>query len=127
VAGVSFTGPQIGDKAMKWPLMTIAAFTLALSGLTAQREPPSDPILRIQQQLDAGQLALTFAEPAGYLRSVLAALDVPISSQTLVFSRTSLEIFLISPQTPRALYFNDGVYVGFIQGGHELEVATLDT
>jgi len=56
---------------------------------------------------------------------VLRALDVPVSSQVLVFSKTSLQRDLISPRTPRAIYFNDSVYVGWVPGG-DIEVASID-
>src|SRR5262249_19623989 len=32
----------------------------------------------------------------------------------------------ITPGTPRALYFNDDVYIGWVQGGPILEVASVD-
>src|SRR5262249_26463624 len=59
-------------------------------------------------------------------RSVLAELNVPLSSQTLVFSRTSLQRNRISPESPRALYFSDDVYVGFCQDGEVMELAAVD-
>jgi len=54
------------------------------------------------------------------------ALDVPVNSQTLVFSKTSLQLQRISPHTPRSLYFNDDVYVGYCQYGDVLEFAATD-
>jgi hypothetical protein len=57
---------------------------------------------------------------------VLAALDIPVSSQTLVFSKTSFQYKKISPQTPRALYFNDDVYVGKVQDGNAIELVSFD-
>ncbi|MCR9297115.1 MAG: hypothetical protein NXI32_30815, partial [bacterium] len=65
-------------------------------------------------------------EQYGYLTAVLEALDVPISSQTLVFSKTSLQLHRISPRRPRSLYFNDDVYIGFCQRGDVLELAATD-
>ncbi|WP_210420208.1 hypothetical protein [Aquisphaera giovannonii] len=62
----------------------------------------------------------------GYLRSVLALLDVPVSSQVLVFSKTSFQSTLIGPETPRAIYFNDDVYVGYVQGSDVLEFSAAD-
>jgi hypothetical protein len=56
----------------------------------------------------------------------LAELEVPSSSQTLVFSKTSLQLHRISPRRPRALYFNDDVYVGYCQRGDVLELAATD-
>jgi hypothetical protein len=51
------------------------------------------------------------------LKALLAGLDVPVESQLLVFSKTSLQRRLISPDRPRALYFSDSVYVGWVPGG----------
>jgi len=34
-----------------------------------------------------------------------------------VFSQTSFQLRKISPQRPRAIYFNDDVYVGWVRGG----------
>ena len=44
----------------------------------------------------------------------------------LVFSKTSLQRDRISPRTPRAVYFNDDLYVGFCRLGEVLEVAVAD-
>lgn len=51
---------------------------------------PNNPIARLQEKIDAGKLHLPFHEERGYLSAVLNALEVPPSSQTLVFSKTSL-------------------------------------
>lgn len=59
------------------------------------------------------------------LRTVLQELQVPVSSQILVFSRTSLQSGLIGPDTPRALYFSDSVYVGWVPHGL-IEVIAID-
>lgn len=85
-----------------------------------------DPIVRLQAQMDAGSVTLAHDTLNGYLRSVLGALKIPVSSQGLVFSRTSLQTDLISTWSPRALYFNDEVYVGFVQGSDFLEIATVN-
>lgn len=58
------------------------------------------------------------------LRLVLAALDLPESSQMLVFSATSLQR-IIGPHRPRALFFNDELYLGWVPGGR-LEIAADD-
>jgi hypothetical protein len=85
-----------------------------------------DPIARLQQKIDAGTANLPFDKKWGYLPAVLRAMKIPDSSQTLVFSRTSFQIDHISRRTPRALYFNDDVYVGWVQGGPVLELASVD-
>jgi hypothetical protein len=76
--------------------------------------------------LESGKAELKYDEEFGYLRSVLAALDVPESSQMLVYSKTSLQRDHIAPKTPRALYFNDDVYVGYSHSGEILELAVAD-
>ncbi len=88
---------------------------------------PVNPVAGLQHRLDAGQTSLAHDERLGYLQSVLAALDIPVESQTLVFSQTSLQRHVISPETPRAIYFNDDVYVGYCQHGDVLEVSTADS
>ncbi len=85
-----------------------------------------DPVARLAERLEAGEVELEFDGSHGYLRSVLAALEIPISSQTLVFSKTSLQLQRISPRRPRALYFNDDVYVGWCQRGDVLEFGSTD-
>ena len=87
---------------------------------------PDNAVSRLQQSLDRRDTVLTHEGAHGYLRSVLQALQLPISSQSLVFSRTSLQLRRISPETPRALYFNDTVYLGFCQGGDVLELCVTD-
>ena len=87
---------------------------------------PRDPIAVLQQRIDAGDVALGFDSVWGYLPALLEELDIPISSQGLVFSRTSLQTDRIAPWTPRALYFNDEVYVGSVLESSFLEIASID-
>jgi hypothetical protein len=88
--------------------------------------PTNDPIARLQQKLDRGQAHLSFDSRHGWLESVLRELDVPIDSQGLVFSKTSVQSSRISPRTPRAIYFNDDLYIGWVQGGNVIEIASVD-
>lgn len=90
------------------------------------RSTPQNCISRLQERLDRGEANLAYEERNGYLSAVLKALNVPVESQTLVFSKTSLQIRRISPETPRALYFNDDVYVGCCQSGDVLEISAVD-
>jgi hypothetical protein len=57
---------------------------------------------------------------------VLQALELDSASQLLVFSKTSLQQNLISPSTPRAIYFNDEVYIAWLRGSQVLEIAAMD-
>jgi hypothetical protein len=86
----------------------------------------SDPVARLQQRIDRGEVSLEYEPRHGYLKSVLEKLAVPVSSQTLAFSKTSFQFRRISPQTPRALFFNDEVYVGQVHDGKAIEIVSFD-
>jgi hypothetical protein len=88
--------------------------------------PTNDPVTRLQQEIDAGQVKLRFDAKNGYLPAVLQLLGVPDSSQMLVASQTSFQLRKISPQRPRAIYFNDSVYVGWVQFGDVMELSSVD-
>src|SRR5262245_4686121 len=90
------------------------------------RSQPGNRVSRLLDQIVAGEKSLPHEEGLGYLRALLRELEVPVSSQTLVYSKTSLQRQRISPRMPRALYFSDDVYVGFCQGGEVLEVSAVD-
>ena len=81
----------------------------------------------LQKRIRAGQAKLKFVDDHGYLPSILKELNVPLSSQVLVFSKTSFQRERITPKTPRAIYFNDDVYVGFCLRGDVLEFSAVDT
>jgi len=127
-AGFSW-GPALG-------VFLIGVARLASSAALAQdieAEPikysaakPRNAVTRLQERLASGATKLEFEAEHGYLRSVLRALDVPESSQVLVFSKTSLQRERISPKTPRAIYFNDDVLVGFCQHGPVMEISAAD-
>ena len=120
------------------PCLLLASVFLALPGVARadddfERPPihyskakPNDRVARLQEKLDAGKVRLSFHSERGYLADVLDALQVPTSSQTLVFSKTSLQRQRISPWTPRAIYFSDDVYVGFCRAGNVLEISAVD-
>lgn len=59
------------------------------------------------------------------LAELLEKLEVPVESQVLVFSKTSAQNSRIAPETPRAIYFSDDLYLGWVQGG-EIEAASFD-
>lgn len=87
---------------------------------------PENCISQLQQRLDSGAAELSYQGEKGYLPALLKALGVPVESQMLVFSKTSLQVRRITPETPRAIYFNDDVYVGFCQSGEVLEISAVD-
>jgi hypothetical protein len=84
-------------------------------------------VTALQKRVNAGQAKLKFVDDHGYLPSILKELNVPQSSQVLVFSKTSFQRERIAPKTPRALYFNDDVYVGFCLRGDVLEFSAVDS
>jgi hypothetical protein len=90
------------------------------------RTAANDPVARLDQKLADGSVTLPREPVSGYLRSILAALQVPIESQMLVFSQTSLQASQISFLNPRALFFNDDVQVGWVRGSDTLELTGRD-
>lgn len=89
--------------------------------------PTHDAIDRLNQRVQTGEIQLAFdASPSGYLKSILAALEISPSSQVLVFSENSLQRAHINKGRPRAVYFNDTTAVGFAQGAETMEAAVLD-
>jgi hypothetical protein len=85
-----------------------------------------DAVTRLNEHIAKGVVRLDFDERFGYLPAVLRELNVPLSSQVLVFSKTSFQASRISPSNPRALYFNDQVSVGWVPGGEVVELASVD-
>ncbi len=86
---------------------------------------PRDRFTRLKDDLESGRLALDQSSEKAFVVSLLAALEIPVSSQMLVFSTTSLQLRLITPSNPRALYFNEEIYIGWVPGGR-IEVLGLD-
>ena len=84
------------------------------------------PITALQERITRGEVKLQFDEKFGYLPALLDALRIETNSQMLVFSKTSFQRERISPKTPRALYFNDDAYVGYVAGSPLLEVSSVD-
>ena len=109
-------------------LMAQSSFVLPLDDDIIQYSaaPKDDPIAKLQERINRGEVHLEYVQPQGYLLSVLKELQIPLSSQVLVFSKTSFQQHLISPDAPRALYFNDDVYIGWVQGGDVVEASSVD-
>lgn len=101
---------------------------MALGSASAQQRPTGalDPIARFQDRIDRGEARLEYDSRLGYLPSLLEALEIPTSSQVLVFSKTSAQFRLISPSSPRAIYFNDDIYVGWVRGSRLMEISVAD-
>ncbi len=85
----------------------------------------NDPFTRLKEDFESGKRELDNSSGKAFIASLLEHLDVPASSQLLIFSRTSLQTRRISGSNPRAVYFNENVYVGYIPGG-SVEIISLD-
>ncbi|MCY3706264.1 MAG: hypothetical protein OXH08_12335 [Gammaproteobacteria bacterium] len=86
----------------------------------------TDPVAVLARGLESGEVTLDREGPSAYLAAILRELRIPVSSQMLVFSKTSLLARLIWPETPRAIYFNDRVYVAWTPGADGLEISAQD-
>jgi hypothetical protein len=84
----------------------------------------SRPLSNAMSRVSMDQL--TYEPEQGYLKSVLKALNISPASQVLVFKSTSFQKDLIKEKNPRALYFNDMNYVGWIPGSDVLEIISVD-
>jgi hypothetical protein len=107
---------------MRWWRLT-AVFGL-LAGITFSTFA-ADPVTELRDKIKNGEIRLEFDGERGYLPALLRALKLPVSSQTLVFSKTSFQSEHITPSTPRALYFNDDVYVGWVPGSNATELISM--
>lgn len=86
---------------------------------------PRDPFSGFIKSIEQNSLGLDVSSESAYLRGLLKVLEIPESSQTLVYSATSLQLANISVRKPRAIYFKDDVYVGHVRGGR-IEVISMD-
>jgi hypothetical protein len=126
---LAMSGLVLAVPLLAFALLRMRAESPATPRQVAEKPDPNalpEAIADLQRRIDNGKSKLNYEESQGYLRSLLQTLDIPVSSQSLVFSKSSAQLFLISPETPRALYFNDDVYVGYVQGAPHLEVASVD-
>jgi len=131
---------------MKNRLIPFATFAVAFTGLARTEDfqgsthpleydaapvrysstEPADPISKLAQRIQRGDVKLPWDDAFGYLPGLLDALRIPRSSQMVVFSKTSLQRSYITPKNPRSVYFNDDIYIGFVPGAPVLEVSAVD-
>src|SRR5262245_10939013 len=135
-----------GKGRIQIAILSVLAIALGLALVPGLREKPRDPAPAeyaqaasrttpplgdvagdLQRRIESGEINLEFDPEHGYLPSLLDHLKIPVSSQVLVFTKSSLQRDLVSPATPRAIYFNDEAYVGAVQGGSTLEIASVDS
>jgi hypothetical protein len=113
-SAVTLAGQRPGELSDKHP------------AIEYRTRPTTDAVTELNRRIADGQSQLKHDPVNGYLRSVLDALKVPVESQLLVFSETSLQSEHITKETPRAIYFNDHVAIGWVKGASSIEVAAQD-
>jgi hypothetical protein len=96
-------------------------------GIRYNSAPLDNVIDRLNQRLDAGAATLKFEGRGGYLKSAVEAIGLPVDSQLLLYSTSSLQGRKISPSNPRAILFNDRVQLGWVRGAELIEVAAQDS
>lgn len=85
-----------------------------------------DAVAVLERKLAQKQISLSFDKRFGFLKDLLAELQVPVDSQTLVFSKTSTHRELVNPKTPRAVYFGDGVSLAWVPEGEVIDIIAQD-
>lgn len=86
--------------------------------------PPQDAITKLQARLARGELKFAGSDRQ-IIQSLLHDLQIPVASQVVVFSKTSFQRQRIRPEHPRALYFSDDCYIGWVPGGL-VEITAID-
>jgi len=133
VASLPFFIPWFRRAALCVLLITSAAAQAEVKVLFKEaphsylEREPRDRFATLMKKVEKGDAAVEIdtSSDRAFLISFLKALDVPISSQLLVFSATSLQSEIINPRNARALYFNEDTYIGWVPGGR-LEVIGMD-
>ena len=136
-AGLGVAGK---DRALVRPLSMFALLAFALlnpfpsgaQGVEEYDQAPvsystthaKDAVTRLQARMASGELKWTGGGKE-IVRRLLLELGIPVESQLLVFSKTSFQREAIGPHRPRALYFSDSCYVGWVPGGL-IEICAID-
>ena len=133
-------GPYLAARTIRYAILISGSCWLSAESIESQQHRydrdypeigysskiPTDKVNELNQLLRTDREILVFESQNGYLRSLLEKLQIPVNSQALVFSRTSINARLITARTPRAIYFSDDTYVGWVQGSESLEIAATD-
>lgn len=107
-------------------LTAVAQYDINEAPILYKKQEPTDRVAQLVKEIESGKRTLEWDQEHGWLPDLLDALEIPKSSQTLVFSKTSLQSRKINPTSARALYFNEDVYLGFVHKGDFLEFAAVD-
>ncbi len=103
----------------------LAADPWELPPIRYSERESKDPIALLAKKLAEDPKTIPDTDPLGRLRFVLKTLNIDEQTQVLVFSKTSKQNNRISPITPRAIYYSENAYVGYVPGGH-IEVIAHD-
>ena len=88
---------------------------------------PADAVADLQTKIDSGEAQLKFDSKHGYLLvCTCRRCTFLFRRKCWCFPKPVFSVTCITPQTPRALYFNDRVYVGWVQDGNYVEVSSAD-
>ena len=99
---------------------------LETEALKYSKEATTGPMAQLIRKIESGTVRLEWDVKWGWLPAFQKALGVDSSSQTLVFSKTSLQREHIHPANPRAIFFGDDIYLGYIPGSPLVEVSEVD-
>jgi hypothetical protein len=125
VLGALALAPRPGSAAEPAPRSNLR-YDLDYPDLNYTTRIVDNDITRLQHRIETGELQLPAHPVRGYLDALLKELGIDPSSQVLIYSKTSLQTDLIDVATPRAVYFNDHTYVGFVHNTHFIEITTFD-
>lgn len=106
--------------------LAVAADEFELPPIEYSQRTPANRVSQFQADLAQNKAVLPRDPKFGYLPALLKGFDIDVDTQMLVFSKTSMQRDRISPRSPRAIYFNDDVYVGYCRSGEVIEIAAAD-
>jgi hypothetical protein len=124
-------GKNKTERFLSWHLLLTAVWLLcfhlsAIAQLSSayEEEPISYSTAETSNHADFLSLAIQAMPDKQLPQNGRKALDrlldefsVPVESQVLVFTKTSLQRNRIHPSNPRALYFSEDAYIGYVPGG----------
>ena len=108
--------------------VSLVPTVLAAEGYAIAEKPwltSNDPVAKMWERWQGGGFKPALSDARACVASVLAELKISPATQTLVFSKTSLQNSAIDPQNPRSVFFNEECYAGWAQGG-VLEIIGMD-
>ena len=84
-----------------------------------------DPTTLLMKRVQRGEVVISEQTGKPLLGRFLKELQLHEDTQILVFSKTSLQRRAVSYSNPRAIYFNESVYLGWMPNGR-IEIASFD-